>query len=39
MFILTMIFENGDKMEIVSDTTWTGREGSIKHDSRNERID
>lgn len=26
-------FDNGDQMEVVSDQTWIGREGSIKHDS------
>ncbi len=25
--------ENGDEIQVVSDQTWTGREGSIKHDS------
>ncbi len=33
LFILLITFENGDQMEVVSDQTWTGREGSIKHDS------
>ena len=33
MFSLVITFENGDQMEVVSDQTWTGREGSIKHDS------
>jgi hypothetical protein len=30
---LTITFENGEEMEVVSDQTWTGREGSIKRDS------
>jgi hypothetical protein len=30
---LFITFENGDVMEVFSDQTWTGREGSIKHDS------
>jgi hypothetical protein len=29
---LLIIFENGDKMQVISDQTWTGREGSIKYD-------
>jgi hypothetical protein len=33
VFTLTIIFENGDQMQVLSDQTWTGREGSIKHDS------
>lgn len=33
IFSLTITFENGDQMEVVSDQTWTGREGSVKHDS------
>jgi len=33
MFVLLITFENGDEMEVLSDQTWTGREGSIKHDS------
>lgn len=33
IFTLTITFENGEQMNIVSDETWTGREGSIKHDS------
>lgn len=32
-FDLIITFENDDEMHIVSDRTWTGREGSIKHDS------
>ena len=27
------MFENGTEMQVLSDQTWTGREGSIKHDS------
>jgi hypothetical protein len=27
------MFQNGDDMQVLSDLTWTGREGSIKHDS------
>jgi len=30
---LTITFENGDQMQVLSDQTWIGREGSIKHDS------
>jgi hypothetical protein len=30
---LLITFENGDEMQVVSDQTWTGRAGSIKHDS------
>jgi hypothetical protein len=30
---LNITFENGDEMEVLSDQTWTGREGSIVHDS------
>jgi hypothetical protein len=30
---LNITFENGEQMQVVSDQTWTGREGSIKHDS------
>jgi hypothetical protein len=30
---LSIIFQNGDEMQVFSDQTWTGREGSIKHDS------
>jgi hypothetical protein len=30
---LLITFENGDQMQVVSDQTWTGREGSIRHDS------
>jgi hypothetical protein len=33
IFTLFIIFENGDEMQVVSDETWTGREGSIRHDS------
>jgi hypothetical protein len=33
MFTLNITFENGDEMQVLSDQTWTGREGSIKHDS------
>ncbi|CAF1633603.1 unnamed protein product [Rotaria magnacalcarata] len=33
IFILFILFENGGEMQIFSDQTWTGREGSIKHDS------
>lgn len=32
-FALFITFENGDEMLVRSDQTWTGREGSIKHDS------
>jgi len=30
---LSITFQNGDDMQVLSDLTWTGREGSIKHDS------
>jgi hypothetical protein len=30
---LTITFQNGDEMQVLSDQTWNGREGSIKHDS------
>lgn len=33
IFILFIIFGNGDEMQVFSDQTWMGREGSIKHDS------
>ena len=33
LFTLRIQFENGDEMEIVSDQTWRGREGSLRHDS------
>ena len=33
IFTLIITFDNGDQMEVVSDQTWMGREGSIKHDS------
>jgi hypothetical protein len=33
LFSSIIMFENGDEMEVVSDQSWTGREGSIKHDS------
>ncbi len=33
LFTLLITFENGDEMQVVSDQTWTGREGSIRHDS------
>ncbi len=33
LFTLLITFENGDQMQVISDQTWTGREGSIKHDS------
>jgi hypothetical protein len=32
-FTLFITFVNGDTMQVLSDQTWTGREGSIKHDS------
>ncbi len=47
-FTLFITFVNGDQMQVLSDQTWTGREGSIKHDSvyngeicdsRNDRVD
>ena len=33
MFVLRIIFENSDQMNIYSDQTWKGRVGSILHDS------
>ncbi|CAF1475050.1 unnamed protein product [Adineta ricciae] len=33
LFTLFITFMNGDEMKVFSDQTWTGREGSIKHDS------
>jgi alpha-L-rhamnosidase len=33
LFTLLITFENGDQMQVVSDQTWAGRAGSIKHDS------
>lgn len=33
MFVLRIIFENSDDMNIYSDQTWKGRQGSIIHDS------
>jgi hypothetical protein len=30
---LSIKFDSGDEMEVVSDQTWIGRAGSIKHDS------
>jgi len=33
MFNLTITFDNGDQTQVLSDLTWTGREGSIKYDS------
>ncbi len=33
LFNLTITFKNGEQMQVLSDQTWTGREGSIKHDS------
>jgi hypothetical protein len=33
LFTLTITFDNGDEMQVVSDQTWIGRVGSIKHDS------
>jgi len=33
LFTLLITFENGDQMQVVNDQTWTGRAGSIKHDS------
>jgi hypothetical protein len=30
---LTISFQTGDDLQVLSDLTWTGREGSIKHDS------
>ncbi|CAF1122091.1 unnamed protein product [Adineta ricciae] len=33
MFILKIIFNNSDQMNVYSDQTWKGRQGSIIHDS------
>jgi hypothetical protein len=33
LFTLLITFENGEEIQVISDQTWTGREGSIKHDS------
>lgn len=33
VFTLTISFQTGDDMQVLSDLTWTGREGSVKHDS------
>ncbi|CAF4075806.1 unnamed protein product [Rotaria sordida] len=33
MFVLHIIFENSDQMNVYSDQTWKGRQGSIIHDS------
>jgi hypothetical protein len=30
---LTITFQNGEQTQVLSDLTWRGREGSIKHDS------
>ncbi len=30
---MTISFQTGDDLQVLSDLTWTGREGSIKHDS------
>jgi hypothetical protein len=33
LFILTISFENGEEMQVLSDQTWTGRQGPILYDS------
>ncbi|CAF0899842.1 unnamed protein product [Adineta steineri] len=33
IFTLFVSFENGEEMQVFSDQSWIGREGSIKHDS------
>jgi hypothetical protein len=33
LFTLNITFENGDQMQVLSDQTWRGRVGAIKHDS------
>ena len=33
LFTLFITFEDDDEMQVVSDQTWKGREGSIRHDS------
>lgn len=33
LFSLAITFDSGDVMQVVSDQTWIGRAGSIKHDS------
>jgi hypothetical protein len=32
VFTLNITFENGDQMQVLSDQTWRGRAGAIKHD-------
>lgn len=33
LFTLNITFDNGNEMQVLSDQTWAGREGSIKYDS------
>ncbi|CAF1274173.1 unnamed protein product [Adineta steineri] len=33
LFILNITFQNGEQMQVLSDQTWTGRQGSILRDS------
>ena len=33
LFSLSIKFDSGDELQVVSDRTWLGRAGSIKHDS------
>lgn len=33
IFLLHIIFENGDEMQVYSDPTWIGRQNAILHDS------
>lgn len=33
VFTMNITFENGNQMQILSDKTWQGREGAIRHDS------
>lgn len=30
---MNVTFQTGDDVQVISDLTWTGREGSVKHDS------
>lgn len=33
MFLLEIVFENGNEMHVYSDSTWMGRQNAILHDS------
>ncbi|CAF0776679.1 unnamed protein product [Adineta ricciae] len=48
LFTLNITFQNGEQMQVLSDQTWSGRQGSIlrdsvyngeSYDARNERVD